>query len=122
MSHPLDPSLRQIINTSPNRFRPYDRYGTANPDIDWLPLSGNAEEGYESFLIRMKPGGSSTPHEHTGFEEFLVLEGEMEDCDGTVMKAGDFVSYQPGSKHFSKSPKGCLLLVVLTGQNRAIDT
>lgn len=121
MSHPLDPSLRRIIDTSPNGFRPYDRYGRNNPDIDWLPLSGKAEDGYECFMLRFKPGASSTPHRHSGHEQFLMLDGELEDCDGTVYKAGDFVSYEPGSKHYSHSPEGCTILVILRGQNYALE-
>jgi len=38
-----------------------------------------------------------------------------------VFKAGDFVSYSPGSRHFSSSASGCTLLVSLRGgNNRAL--
>ena len=40
--------------------------------------------------------------------------------DGTVFKAGDFVSYPPGSRHHSHSPDGCLLLVFLRAYNRRL--
>jgi uncharacterized cupin superfamily protein len=43
-------------------------------------------------------------------EDFLVLEGELIESDGTVLKAGDFVSYQPGSAHSSRTDSGCLII------------
>jgi len=101
---------------------PYDRYGVVNPDFEWLPLSGNKGGEYECFFIRFKPGARSTPHVHTGGEDFMVLEGELEDCDGTVFKPGDFVCFAPGSKHWSYSADGCLLLAILRGGNRQLET
>jgi anti-sigma factor ChrR (cupin superfamily) len=68
----------------------------------------------------MDAGAHSKPHEHTGHEEFLVLEGELIDCDGQRFDSGDYVRFQPGSKHGSTSPKGCTLLVILRGNNRAL--
>ncbi len=112
---------RKITSTADTVFRPYDRYGAPNPDMDWLPLSGNAQEGYESFVLRMKPGVKSTPHIHTGGEEFYLLDGEMTDCDGTVFRTGDFVSYKPGSRHFSATENGCTLLVILHGENKRVE-
>lgn len=111
--------FRTVISTQ--TLRPYDRYGTLVPDLEWLPLSGTTGSDYEAYLIRFKPGATSTPHEHTGEEEFFVLEGEIRDCDGAVFKVGDFVSYAPGSRHFSSSETGCLLLVVLRGASRMLS-
>ena len=117
---PLDPSTRRVIPTADTALRPYDRYGRVNPALSWLPLSAVESKGYECFLIKFGPGGASTPHEHTGGEEFLVLDGELEDSDGTVFRAGDFVSYRPGSRHWSRSPQGCTLLAILLGRNEAL--
>ena len=47
----------------------------------------------------MDPGAKSLPHEHNGFEEFLMLDGELTDPDGKVFKKGDFVTFEPGSEH-----------------------
>ena len=38
--------------------------------------------------------------------KFLVLDGEIEDCDGAIYKKNDLVSLKPGSKHFSVSHTG----------------
>jgi anti-sigma factor ChrR (cupin superfamily) len=118
----LDPDLRQIIATHGTDFLPYDRYGDPLPGMSWLPLSGEPLNGeFECFLLRMEAGAQSKPHEHTGFEEFLVMDGELVDCDGSRYRVGDYVRLLPGSKHGSSTPDGCLLLVMLRGNNRALD-
>ena len=117
----LDASLRQITTTTKDQFKPYDRYGDIIPDLSWIPLSGELLNGsYECFLLRMAPGSRSRPHEHTGHEEFMMLEGELIDCDGQRFKRGDYVHFQPGSKHSSTTPQGCTLLVILRGNNRPL--
>ena len=118
----LDKALRQISQTSEEDFRPYDRYGDPVDGMLWIPLSGEANGGeFECFLLRMEPGATSRPHEHTGHEEFLMLEGSLIDDDGREFKAGDYVHFQPGSQHSSTTPNGCKLLVILrNGNNRAL--
>ena len=117
----LDASLRQVIDTGDDQFKPYDRYGEPVAGMSWIPLSGELMNGsYECFLLRMQPGAKSKPHEHTGFEEFLVIDGELVDCDDQTFRTGDYVRFEPGSKHSSHSPEGCTLLVILRGNNRAL--
>lgn len=118
----LDPSLRRRVDTrNPAAFQPYDRYGAPTPGLSWVPLARDTGRDYELFLLRFEPGARSTPHEHRGREEFLVLEGELHDCDGAVFGPGEFVSYEAGSRHQSVSPRGCLLLVSLHGANRRLE-
>ncbi len=50
-----------------------------------------------------------------------MISGSLVDCDGTTYQTGDFVVFAPGSKHYSHSPEGCLLLVVLRGENRKLE-
>lgn len=47
-----------------------------------------------------------------GFEEFYIIEGEAVESDGTVIRAGDFISFPPGSYHSTRSEKGVLALVI----------
>ena len=117
----LDKSLRHVIRYADFEMKPYDRYGESIDGMEWFHISGKAEDGFECFLLRFKPGIRSKPHEHSGYEQFLVLDGELEDCDGEVFRTGDFVSFKPGSRHYSVSPNGCTLLVILRGQNYALD-
>lgn len=121
MTELLDPSTRHIRSTAASEYQPDRRYGTENPSMTWLPLSKDDASQSQLYMVRIAPGGASRPHEHVGYEEFLMIEGELVDCDGTVFNTGDFVSFQPGSKHYSTSPQGCTLLVYThAGSNRAL--
>ena len=118
----LEQKLRQIINTEIAEFQPYNRYGDSIAGMSWLALSGELLNGeFECFILRMDAGAQSKPHQHMGFEEFLVMEGELIDCDGKTYRRGDFVRLLPGSKHSSHTPDGCTLLVILRGNNRALS-
>jgi hypothetical protein len=50
-----------------------------------------------------------------------VLDGELEDSDGTIYKQNDFISLRPGSKHCSVSHTGCTLAVFIRGGFRTLD-
>jgi anti-sigma factor ChrR (cupin superfamily) len=118
----LDPKLRQIVSTSADAYKPYNRYGKPIDGMSWIALSGELLNGeFECFMLRMDAGAESKPHEHLGFEEFLVMEGALIDCDGKAYRTGDFVRLLPGSKHSSHTPEGCTLLVMLRGNNRALE-
>ena len=118
----LDPKLRQIVSTSADAYKPYNRYGKPIDGMSWIALSGELFNGeFECFMLRMDAGAESKPHEHLGFEEFLVMEGALIDCDGKAYRTGDFVRLLPGSKHSSHTPEGCTLLVMLRGNNRALE-
>ena len=118
----LDASLREVIRTDRDNFIPYNRYGEPVAGMSWLPLSGELLNGeFECFLLRMEPGARSNPHEHTGYEEFLIIDGDFIDCDGTRYGSGDFLRFSPGSMHSSHTTNGCTLLVMLRGNNRPLS-
>ena len=113
---------RRIIATGHTDFRPYDRYGETIEGLSWLPLSPGSETGGAGcYLLRFAPGAASRPHNHTDIEEFLVMEGELEDSDGRVLKPGDYIIYDAGTEHWSRSHEGCVILVFLRQGNRFID-
>jgi len=60
------------------------------------------------------------PHIHQGYEEFYVIEGELQDADGKLFKKGDFVTFEPGTEHNSHTKNGCLLIVFMRGINKPI--
>lgn len=117
---PDAPAARRVIARAALQLRPFDRYGPPQPGVWWHPITDNLETGEATYYARYEPGARSSPHEHPMTEEFLVVEGEFVDHDGQVFHAGDFVSYQPGTRHWSHSPKGCLLLVFLRCFNRRL--
>ena len=102
---------RSITSISKTPFKPYDLEGPVQPDMSWLPISFRKETGVGSYVMRMQPGAKTIAHDHLGYEEFLILEGELIDSDGTVFTAGDFVSFAPGTHHSSRTETGCFLAV-----------
>ena len=119
----MQATLRSLTRTNNEKIRAYDRYGTSLAGVEWLPLSVDKKIDKEVYLIRFQPGSRSHPHIHRGSEEFLVLTGTLTDEDGTVFCPGDFVRFEPGSTHSSRSDDGCTLLVILAGgTNHPIPT
>ena len=112
---------RQIVDIYNLKFEPFDNYGEVIEGMSWCKISYSKENGGNgTYVLKMEPGAKSLPHEHVGFEEFLMLDGELIDPDGKVFKKGDFVSFQPGSQHSSYTKNGCLVLVFMRGINKAI--
>ncbi|MDA8890971.1 cupin domain-containing protein [Candidatus Pelagibacter sp.] len=112
---------RKITNPYDLEFIPFDNYGVTVPGMSWHKISYNKENGGQgTYVLKMEPGAKSLPHEHTGFEEFLMLDGELIDPDGRIFKKNDFVSFEPGSKHSSHTIKGCLVLVFMRGINQPL--
>ena len=111
---------RLITKISNLKLKPFNRYGKPIPKLSWYPISYDKKSSHGSYILKFKPGGKSLKHKHLGIEEFLVLEGSLKDSDNTEFNAGDFVTFEPGSSHFSSSAKGCLLLVFMRGINKLL--
>ena len=112
---------RKITNLHNVEFIPFDNYGIVVPGMSWHKISYSKENGGNgSYILKMEPGSKSLPHEHTGYEEFLMLDGELIDLDGKVFKKDDFISFEPGSKHSSHTINGCLVLVFMRGINQPL--
>lgn len=101
---------RKIVNIYETPMGPYDMDGPLQKDMSLIELSYNREKAQGAYLIRMEPGAQTVAHEHRFREEFLILEGELIESDGTVLKAGDYIVYGAGTYHNSRTEKGCLLL------------
>ena len=111
---------RKIINIKKIKLKPFTKYGKAIKNLSWLPLNYNKKKSTGSYILKFKPGGKSKKHKHLGLEEFFVIKGSLTDSDNTKFNTGDYVTFKPGSKHFSISKKGCLLLVFTNGKNKPI--
>ena len=123
-------SCRTVVNVEtaifgaepPHRMTRADRSDRpAGGGVSYCNISYDAGAGEGCYLVRFAPGTGSTPHEHIGYEEFLVLDGTLTDSDGTVYRRNDFVSLKPGSKHVSVSEDGATLAVFIRGGFRALD-
>ena len=112
---------RRIITNPLNlEFEPFDNYGKPIEGMSWHKISYEKEKGQGSYILKMDPGAKSIPHEHVNYEEFYMLDGELIDGDGKIFKKGDFISFEPGSKHSSFTEKGCLILVFMRSRNKTI--
>ena len=74
-------------------------------------LYENPANGEFTILMKMDPGASCGAHAHAEFEQFYVLEGEIED-DHKVIKAGEYVCRAPGDEHMAKTKSGATLLLM----------
>ena len=101
---------RTIVNVFEAAFEPYDLEGPVQEDMSLLRVSYGTETRRGIYVIRMEPGAVTIAHTHECMEEFLILEGELIESDGTVLRKGDFTSYRPGSRHNSRTETGCLLV------------
>ena len=84
---------RKITNLSNVKFEPFDSYGSAVPGMNWHKITYCKETGQGTYILKMEPGSKSTLHEHTNFEEFIMLDGELTDPDDKVFKKGDIVTF-----------------------------
>ena len=112
---------RKITDLYKLKFEPSDNYGSVIPGMSWHKISYDKSAGGQgTYVLKMDPGAKSLPHQHTGYEEFLILEGELIDPDGKIFKKGDFITFEPGSTHNSYTKNGCLVLVFMRGINKPI--
>lgn len=101
---------RRVIRTKNVPFERYDLEGELQPDMAFLPLSYDRERDIGTYMIRMEPGAATIRHTHAHIEEFFILEGHLIEDDGTVLGPGDYVFFNAGTRHNSRTEKGCLLI------------
>ena len=114
-------SKRKITKLDNLKFKPFDKYGKTIKGWYWHKISFNEKTNFGTYISKLEPGTKTLPHLHTGYEEFLILEGELIDSDGTIFKKGDFISYEPNSSHSSYTNKGCLILTFMRGRNDKLN-
>ena len=112
---------RKISDPFNVKFVPFDNYGTPIPGMSWHKITYNQKIGQGTYILKMEPGAKSKLHEHTNFEEFIILDGELTDLDNNVFKKGEIITYEPGSIHSSYTKNGCLILVFMRTLNKVIN-
>jgi len=93
---------------------------TAYPGVEWKKLRFDPASGESSVLLRFQPGARYGRHRHPGGEQYLVLEGSLED-GGRTWGAGSFVRRAPGSAHGPSLAAGCLLFISLRAPIEDLD-
>lgn len=82
------------------------------PGVHWKVLYRDGDR--QTVLVRYDPGAVIPRHRHLGDEQIFVIEGEVEDDTG-VCRAGQFARRPPGCVHTVRSPRGALVLAVMSG-------
>jgi anti-sigma factor ChrR (cupin superfamily) len=118
---PIDPKDRKVVNISTSTFRSFVYPDGVALGDSVLQLDDTVELGTGFHVYRMPPGMTTRSHRHNGHEQFLILEGELHESDGTILRAGDMVFYRDGTEHNSHTPTGCLLAVHIAGPEIAVD-
>ena len=111
--------LRKDANINNLNWELLNQPGLPGENVWWFNLCYDPKSGEGSYLYKMGPNARSNPHEHLGPEEFFILKGDLVDNDGYIYKEGDFVSLGGGSKHYSHSPSGCV--IVVTHRGKVVD-
>lgn len=118
---PLSPGDRRIANLREAAWQPFVYPDGTRLGDEVLQLDDSRPLGEGFHLYRMPPGMRTRGHRHNGAEQFLILEGELHESDGTVLRAGDLAFYADGTEHDSFTPGGCLLAVHITSAETVLD-
>jgi anti-sigma factor ChrR (cupin superfamily) len=102
---PPDASLRLDSAALPWRDSPC-------PGVAWKKLRFDPATGQSAVLLRFAPGARYDAHRHPQGEQYLVLEGTLQD-GGAEWGPGSYVWHPPGSSHAPSSRDGCVVFVVL---------
>jgi anti-sigma factor ChrR (cupin superfamily) len=94
------------INVSSLQWKPWRIPGSAIK-----VLYENTESGELTCLLKFAAGTRIPPHEHPAIEQTLVLEGTMQDHDGTAHR-GDYILRRPASRHENYCPVETIVYAV----------
>lgn len=114
------PRTRRIANIHDAAFQPFVYPDGLALGDSILQLDTGRPLGEGFHVYRMPAGMRTRAHRHNGAEQFLILEGELHESDGRVLRAGDLVFYPDGSEHDSFTPGGCLLAVHIAGPETSL--
>ncbi|KMW60233.1 hypothetical protein AIOL_000386 [Candidatus Rhodobacter oscarellae] len=109
---PIEPNERRVANIhDASAYQAFDPEGVNEQGTSMLKLNPEGARDVGFYIYKMEPGSQSTPHRHGGAEEFVMIEGELIDNDGTIYRPGDVVWLAPGTEHTSHTKTGCLIAV-----------
>lgn len=118
---PIEPHDRRVANINEADFTPFVYPDGISLGDSILQLDDSQELGEGFHVYRMPAGMKTRGHRHNGHEQFLILQGELHESDGTVFRAGDMVFYRDGTEHNSFTPDGCLLAVHIVHQETPVE-
>lgn len=116
-----DPSNLRVANIHSAEFKLFVYEDGAALGDSILQLNDDTPLGVGFHVYRMPAGITTRRHRHNGHEQFLILEGELIEDDGTVFRKGDLVWYRNGTIHSSYTPNGCLLAVHIASSETVLE-
>ena len=125
-AHKAPPSAREAImqqaGITAAKPAPVDDYTYLMDSEGWVPspepgvrikpLFTNAKGGHRVFLLEIQPGIHLPEHPHVGYEECLILRGDLVN-EGHRLGPGDYVRAAAGTHHthlFSET--GCVCVII----------
>ena len=126
---PAGPTATTPFLKNADRLGPLDSRYVDVGSLPWKPtpcpgiemkILYQDDEGRSTILFKMTPGAVVPLHEHTALEQTYMLEGTLEDAEGSC-GAGDFVWRPGGNIHVAHAPNGALFLSVFNRPNRFFD-
>lgn len=118
---PINPDDRRIANIHRATFKAFVYPDGVALGDSVLQLDDSQPLGTGFHVYRMPAGMTTRGHRHNGHEQFLILEGELHESDGTILRAGDMVFYADGTEHNSHTPNGCLLAVHISAPEIPVE-
>ncbi|MEJ8573992.1 cupin domain-containing protein [Microbaculum marinum] len=76
--------------------------------------------GPAAVLLRYEAGARVALHEHVGYEQLYVIEGDQYDEYGAY-PAGSFIVNPPGTRHSPGSRSGCIALLIYEKAVRFVE-
>lgn len=99
---------RAVVAFDRNPWKPSPMAGVDRRMLDRI----GDEVARATTIVRYAPGSHFSAHEHTGGEEFIVLDGVFQDEHGDY-PAGTYVRNPPTTRHTPGSDDGCTIFVKL---------
>jgi putative transcriptional regulator len=82
--------------------------------------AGPALAGHLVGFVRVEPGTEFPLHKHLGEETVLILQGALEDSDGSISRRGDVVHKEAGTEHSFRAI-GKLPLIYLVVLDKGVE-
>ncbi len=98
----------KFLDTAAMEWRPFEEA----PGVSFKVLKRHLPGNGATLLLRFDAEAAYPTHRHPGGEEYLVIEGELQD-GGKSYGADTYVFHPPGSVHTPRSRTGATLLVFL---------
>ncbi len=90
------------------------------PGVELCQLWLDRANERQTILIRMEAGAALPHYEHGGTEECYVIRGDLRDGD-LLLRTGDYIRFERGTRHSVTSRGGCLLLVTSSLHDRVTE-